>query len=109
MEPPSRYSKIYLVYFRASEGKLLIVWGLGARLRRAMAAVVGTLGWVAQVMDNKSNWDLKLYLKLISMEYSESIHLILKSNLQMLSTINQCNNDGRYRNLTSQQGLRWIM
>ena len=24
--------------------------------RRAMAAVVGTLGWVAQVMDNKSNW-----------------------------------------------------
>ena len=56
MEPLSRYSKIYLVYFRASEGKLLVVWGLGARLRQAMAAVIGTLGWVAQVMDDKSNF-----------------------------------------------------
>ena len=56
MEPPSKYWKINLVYFRASEGKLLVVWGLSARLRRAMAAVVGTLGWVAQVMDDKSNW-----------------------------------------------------
>ena len=30
--------------------------GLCARLRQAMAAVVGTLGWVAKVMDDKSNW-----------------------------------------------------
>ena len=56
MEPNPMYSKIYLVNFSASEGKLLVVWGLVARLRRAMAAVVGTLGWVAQVMDDKSNW-----------------------------------------------------
>ena len=55
VEPPSRYSKIHLVYFRASEGKVLNVWGLSARLSRAMAADVGTIGWVAQLMDHKSN------------------------------------------------------
>ena len=106
MEPPS---KIYLVYFRASEGKLLVVWGLGARLRQSMAAVVGTLGRVAQVTDDKSNWgNQQLITETITYKYAESIHLILKSNVKVLSTINQCNNNRWYRNLMSQQGVSWI-
>ena len=56
MEPPWRHYKFYLVYFWASEGKLLVVRGLDAKLSQAMAAGIGTLGWVAQVMDNESNW-----------------------------------------------------
>ena len=49
---------VKLVYFRTSEGKLLVVWGLDAKLSRAMAADVGAVVWVAQaqVMDDKSNW-----------------------------------------------------
>ena len=43
-------------------------------------------------MDGRSNWDkqqLILITEIITYKYAESIHLILKSNFQVLSTINQ--------------------
>ena len=104
---------IRLVYFRASEGKVLIVWGLGVRLSRAMAAAIGTLGWVAQLMPINptraiSNW--LLIKEIITYKNAESIHYILKSIVQdlVLSTINQCNNYRQYHNLLSQPGVEWI-
>ena len=44
---------------------------------------------------------LSLLQEIIDYKYAESIDLILKSIVQVLSTINQCNNDRRYYNLMS--------
>ena len=104
-----RVIQFQLVRLQTSEGGHVPL-GVCSTAPQAVSILHGRWSTANHRDDSKNSLAMSITLSLlqeiINYKYAESIDLILKSIVQVLSTINQCNNDRRYHNLTSQQGLK---